>query len=502
MQLIATRTSHITLFLNTLAFTICFACWMLNGVLVTFLVDNQVYNWSPIQVGWLMGLPVLTGALFRLPAGMLTDKFGGKPVYTTLLILCAIPMFMLSKVDSFFAYALCSFGFGFTGVSFAIGIAYSSVWYPKKWQGTALGIFGAGNAGAAITTLLAPTILKKLTNGGENLDAWRTLPMIYASALIIMGLIFFLFSTNKKPESNSKTLRKMLKPLKDIRVWRFGLYYFLVFGCFVAFSQWLVPYFVNVYMMPLVMAGIFAALFSLPSGLIRALGGWMSDKLSARSVMFWVLGISTVACFMLIVPKMEVYSPGKGIMAKASGTVTEITLDYIMVGDNKYDYISKANGKNYAEDEVIIWPTKEIWQEPVIKIGETVAKKQLLAKGVSRIYFQANMWIFAILVIIIGSTWGIGKAAVYKFIPDYFPDEVGVVGGMVGVLGGLGGFFTPIIFGYLLEYTGLWTSAWMYMFALSLVCLIWMYRVSQKTLKEEAPQTAREFERHPNTSIN
>ena len=153
MQEKATFTSHKVLFLNTLAFTVCFAAWMLNGVLVTFLVNNQVFKWGPVEIGWLMGIPVLTGSIFRLPAGMLTDKFGGKPVYGTLLIICAIPMFLLSNADSFLSFAMCSFGFGLAGVSFSIGIAFSSVWYPRENQGTALGIFGAGNAGAALTTL-------------------------------------------------------------------------------------------------------------------------------------------------------------------------------------------------------------------------------------------------------------------------------------------------------------------------------------------------------------
>ncbi len=107
----------------------------------------------------------------------------------------------------------------------------------------------------------------------------------------------------------------------------------------------------------------------------------------------------------------------------------------------------------------------------MVEPGQTVKKKELLAKGVTRIFFQANMWIFAGLVFLLGSIWGIGKAAVYKLIPDYFPEEVGVVGGMVGVLGGLGGFVCPIVFGYLLQGTGLWTSCWIFMFALSLVCL-------------------------------
>ncbi len=129
----------------------------------------------------------------------------------------------------------------------------------------------------------------------------------------------------------------------------------------------------------------------------------------------------------------------------------------------------------------------------MVKLGDQVTKKQLLAKGVTRIFFQANVWVFAVLVIIIGSVWGIGKAAVYKHIPNFFPKDVGVVGGMVGVLGGLGGFFCPIIFGYLLEGTGLWTSAWMFMFLLSFVCLFWMIKSIRKIEKQEVPKHIREY---------
>ncbi len=449
---------------------------MLNGVLVTYLAANQVYDWGPVEIGWLMGIPVLTGAIFRLPAGVLTDKFGGKPIYATLLFLCAIPMYLLSYADSFLFFALCSFGFGLAGTSFSIGIAFTSVWYPRKQQGLALGIFGAGNAGAAITTLLAPTLLNQLTNDGANIDGWRTLPQIYAIALIITGGIFLCFTENKKPATHAKPVKEMLQPLKNIRVWRFGLYYFLVFGCFVAFSQWLVPYFVNVYYAPLVTAGILAALFSFPSGVIRAVGGWMSDKWGARKVMYWILGSSVIISLMLSIPKMEVYSAGQGIMATQSGTVTAVSEDFITVNDKVYRLQAKTSGFEQLEDQLLVFPTKETWQESVVIVGQQVQKKELLAKGVTRIYFQANMWIFAVLVILLGSIWGIGKAAVYKHIPDYFPEEVGVVGGMVGVLGGLGGFFCPIIFGYLLNWTGLWTSAWMFMFVISFICLFWMHR--------------------------
>lgn len=488
------KKSNKVLFMNTFAFTICFAVWMLNAVLVTFLVDNQIFDWTSIEIGWLIGIPVLTGAVMRLPAGILTDKFGGKPVFTVLLILCAIPMFLLSFVDSFFGYALCSLGFGLAGTSFAVGIAFSSVWYPKKMQGTALGVFGAGNAGAAITTLVGPKLLFHLTDGKTNLDGWRTFPQIYAGVLVLTALLFFFLTENKKSTAAKKTLKGQLQPLKNIRVWRFGLYYFLVFGCFVAFAGWLVPYYTNVYHLDLVTAGILASCFSLPSGLIRAAGGWMSDKWGARKVMYWVLGSTVVVSIMLVIPKMDIYADGKGVVSKQAGVVTEVTDSYVKVGDRTYAIAEKTNKLDKVDAEIHILPIKETWQEATVKVGDEVKKKELIIKGSTHIYFQANLWVFAILSIIIGSIWGIGKAAVYKHIPDYFPNEVGVVGGMVGVLGGLGGFICPILFGYLLKGTGLWSSSWLLMFFLGTICLVWMHNVIQNMMNKEAPKSADKFE--------
>jgi len=190
--------AHRILFLNTLAFTLCFAAWTFNGVMVTYLVDNGIFDWSQVQIGWLLGIPILTGSVMRLPLGILTDKYGGKWIFVGLLLLTAIPIFLLSFTDSFAWYAVMSFGFGLAGAGFAVGIGYTSVWYPKHWQGRALGIFGAGNAGAAITTLLAPTLLNSFTENGQNPDAWKTLPVIYASVLVGMALLFALLAKKQK----------------------------------------------------------------------------------------------------------------------------------------------------------------------------------------------------------------------------------------------------------------------------------------------------------------
>ncbi len=488
--------ANVALTLNTVAFTVCFAAWMLNGVLVTFLLDNQVFDWTASQMGLLIGIPVLTGSLTRLPLGILTDKFGGRPIYTVLMLAATVPMYLLGHVDTYRGFLLCSLGFGLTGGSFAVGIAFTSVWFARSRQGTALGIFGAGNAGAALTTLGAPTLLGSLTGDGANLEGWRTLPTIYATALVVMAIIFFLGTKNKKPKgAESKTVRQLLAPLKHMRVWRFGLYYFLVFGGFVALAQWLVPYYLNVYGMTIIMAGLMTSIFSLPSSLIRALGGWMSDLVGPRKVLYSVLSVIAVCCLLLIFPKMDIESPGRGVMAARAGTVTDVSADVITIDDR--DYPLKANGdalKTYTESQALVLPVITTWQEPIVDVGDPVSKKQLVARGVTHIYFQANVWIFTALVFIIGIAMGIGKAAVYKYIPDFFPDDVGVVGGLVGVLGGLGGFVCPIVFGYMLDGFGLWTTTWMFLFAVSIACLVWLTVVVRRILHAAAPGLATAIE--------
>ncbi|WP_026707995.1 MFS transporter [Flavobacterium frigidarium] len=483
------KQSHKILFLNTLAFTICFACWTLNGVLVTFLVDNGIFNWTMVQVGWLLGIPILTGSLMRLPVGILTDKLGGKVVFSTLLILCSIPLFLLPFADSFIMFAILSFFFGLVGTSFAVGIGYTSAWYPKEWQGRALGIFGMGNAGAAITTFVAPSLLNHFSVGDLQ-NGWKILPVLYGFSLLIIGILFIIFAQNKVVEKQTRTLPQMLSTLKSARVWRFGIYYFLVFGCFVAYSQWLLPNFMNVYQTSLVMGGMFATLFSLPSGVIRAFGGYLSDKFGARKVMYWVLSSSVILSALLMIPKMEIITAGAGIMAKKAGIVTAITANNIQVDQNNFPITEKKTQQTSNN----IFPTKSSWQKIIVTQNQQVAKKELLAQGITSIKFDANMWIYLLLVVLIGISWGIGKAAVYKHIPDYFPNEVGVVGGMVGLLGGLGGFFCPIIFSYLLTFTGFWSSSWIFVLLLSAVCLIWMHHTITKMMNNTQPNLSKQIE--------
>lgn len=483
---------------NTLSFVVCFACWMLYGVLITFLVDNSIFKWDAAQIGWLLGVPVLTGSLVRLPLGVLTDRYGGRNVFAILMIVSAACMYCVSLCNSFEHFLLAGLGFGLSGGSFAVGIAYTSIWFTRQRQGTALGIFGAGNAGASITSMCAPLLLNALTGNLQNLEGWRSLPKLYALALIVTTMLFWLLTYPRKIERKGVTIAQQLAPLSNVRVWRFGLYYFLVFGGFVALAQWLVPYYLNVYGMSLAMAGFMASIFSLPSGVIRALGGWISDKLGARTVMYWVLASCLLAAAFLCVPRMDIQSPGQGIMAAGKGFVSDVSAERIVVDGKAYSLKQKDEAKVRSifkdSDDTIVWPTFASWQEPVVKPGDVVVKKQLLARGVTHIFFQANVWIFTLLVLVLGIATGIGKAAVYKHIPDYFPQDVGVVGGIVGVIGGLGGFVGPIVFGAMLQASGIWTSCWMFFLLLSAVCLVWMHATITSMMNTSAPDLKHRLE--------
>lgn len=293
----------VVLVINTLAFFVCFACWVLYSVLVTFLVKNDLFNWDQSRIGWLIGVPILTGSIARLPVGALTDRFGGRIIFTLLMLISAAAMVSVSWVESDVGFILGGFGIGLAGASFAVGVANTSAWFRKEKQGTALGIFGAGNLGAALTTLSAPSLLMFFTDHGNDLEAWRRLPQIYAGALVITAILFFVLMKDRV--ASSTTPRAWLSSLKNPRVWRFGLYYFCLFGGFVALSQWLVPYFVNAYGLSLRTAGVLAASFSLPCAGIRAFGGWISDRWGARNTLYIVFAGSLLCSLFLIIPRLD-----------------------------------------------------------------------------------------------------------------------------------------------------------------------------------------------------
>jgi NNP family nitrate/nitrite transporter-like MFS transporter len=221
--------------------------------------------------------------------------------------------------------------------------------------------------------------------------------------------------------------------------------------------------------------------------------------------MYTVFVVSLICCIFMSVPPMIVETPGRGVMAVQSGTVVAVNEKEVVVKalksgiERRYAIKYRSNNphgeleENFREGFLLL-PKVVTWQRPVVEEGQQVKRKELLAAGLTRIFFQANIWIFTALSLILGAVMGIGKAAVYKYIPEYFPKDVGAVGGIVGLLGGLGGFICPVIFGYLLNITGLWTSCWMFFGLLVAGCLLWLHLVVQSMMKREAPHAARAIE--------
>ena len=287
---------------STIAFTVCFAVWTIFSIIGVRI--KQELGLSDTQFGLLVGTPILTGSLSRIFLGIWTDQYGGRIVYVCVMVLAALATFLLSFADTYPLMLLAALGVGLAGGSFAVGIAYVSKWYPPGKQGTALGIFGVGNVGAAVTKFVAPFVLVAY--------GWNTVAHVWAAALLVMAVIFW-FTTEDDPALKERRARGEkprstlleLEPLKNQQVWRFALYYFFVFGGFVALALWLPRYLIGVYELDIKTAGILAAFYSVPASLFRAYGGHLSDRYGARRIMYWTFGISLICLFMLSYPDTD-----------------------------------------------------------------------------------------------------------------------------------------------------------------------------------------------------
>ncbi|MEW5892953.1 MAG: nitrate/nitrite transporter [Pseudomonadota bacterium] len=392
--------------MSTVAFTVCFAVWMMFAVIG--IPIKQELGLNETEFGLLAATPVLTGSLIRLPLGMWTDRFGGRIVFFLLMLSTVLPIWLLAYATELWQFLVAGLFVGVAGGSFSVGIAYCARWFSKARQGFAMGIFGAGNSGAALTKLVAPVIVVAY--------GWQMVPQVYAGMMLVTAILFWLFTYDEPAHKvgGHVTLREQLHALRDPTVWKYCQYYSIVFGGYVALALWMTKYYVSEYGFDLKSAALLAAAFSLPGGVLRAVGGWMADRWGAHRVTWWVLWVSWVCLFLMSYPQ-------------TAFTVQTVT------GPRTY-------------------------------------------------HIALSPEVFTALLFTVGVAFAFGKASVFKYISDEYPHNIGVISGIVGLIGGLGGFLLPVIFGALVDLTGIRSSAFMLMYGVVWVSLIWMYTTEVRKL--------------------
>ncbi|KQW93560.1 MFS transporter [Massilia sp. Root418] len=384
---------------STFAFTICFAVWMMFAVLGIPIKKSLGLNET--QFGLLAAMPVLSGSLVRVPLGIWCDRYGGRIVFFLLMLATVPAIYLIGLATEYWQFLALGLMIGLAGGSFSVGTPYVARWFPKERRGLAMGIFGAGNSGSALTKFVAPAIIAAW--------GWQSLPTVYAAGMLITAIAFWLFSATDPSHNVPGTVSfaEQMKVLKDRRVWRYCQYYSVVFGGYVGLALWMTKYYVAEYGFDLKLAALLAACFSLPGGVLRALGGWISDRYGAYQVTWWVMWVCWVCFFLLSYP-------------------------------------------------------------PTSMVVKTV-------NGPLQMDLALTPWMFTGLLFVVGIAMAIGKASVFKFIGDEFADNIGAVSGVVGLAGGLGGFVLPIMFGALLDLTGVRSSAFMLLYGTVCVSLVSMH---------------------------
>lgn len=384
---------------STVSFTVCFMIWMMLAV-VGIPIKKQL-GLSETEFGFLAALPVLSGSLIRVPLGIWTDKFGGRIVMFVLMLLSVPAIFAMQYATQYWQFLIIGLMMGLAGGSFSVGTPYVARWFPKEQQGLAMGVFGAGNAGSAVNKFIAPALIAA---GG-----WTLVPNVYAGIMLVTAIAFWFFSYHdpKHLVSSKASLKQQLLLLKEPGVLRYSQYYSVVFGGYVALSLWMTKYYIDEYGISMQSAAFLAACFSLPGGVLRALGGWLSDKYGAYKVTWGVMWVLWVCFFILSYPNT----------------------DFVIHG----------------------------------------------GKGDISLNIHLNVVVFTVLMFTAGIAMAVGKASVFKFVANDYPDNIGAVSGAVGLAGGMGGFLLPIMFGALLDWSGVRSTAFMLLYGCTCVSLICMH---------------------------
>ena len=353
------RVPWLNLIYATVSLALGFAAWgLISGFATGFRSDLHL---TAQATALLVAVPVLLGSLARIPVGLLTDRFGGRLVFTILFLIVAVPAWLTPTATTYRELIVCAFFLGLAGSAFAAGVGFSSRWFPPAMQGTVLGIYGLGNMGHSAAVFVGPVV------AAYSSRAWVF--QAVAVLCVVWAVVFFLVArdapSSAKPASPAAMVRVLTsEPL----CWLLGAFYFLTFGGFVAFSVYLPTLLRDQFGLTAADAGFRTAGFVVLATLMRPLGGILSDHLGGARVLSGVFA---------------------GILPFAL---------------------------------LLMWP---------------------------------SMVPFTVGALGCAALLGLGNGAVFKLVPELFPASTATVTGLVGALGGLGGFFPPLLLGFFRDRFGI-----------------------------------------------
>lgn len=295
------RGPYFALVLATVAFALCFSVWGLVAPLAPRF--QELYALSGTQISLVIATPVILGSIFRIPLGLLTDRFGGRAVFTALMLLLVFPVVAIGFFGGSFG-GLLSWGFliGLAGASFAVGVPYVSAWFPPERQGLALGVYGMGNIGTAIAAYSAPAIAASL--------GWEWAFWMFVIPLVVMAIVFWMLGRDAPRTGPRPPVTEGMKVFKDEAMpWVLSLFYFLTFGGFVALGIYLPQLLVDVFALEPTDAGMRAAGFVALATLARPAGGWVADRLGgSQTLLFVFAGLPLLALVLATSPGILLFT--------------------------------------------------------------------------------------------------------------------------------------------------------------------------------------------------
>jgi NNP family nitrate/nitrite transporter-like MFS transporter len=326
------------LVISTVAFSLGFAIWGMFSALAPFLIEW--YHFTSTQVLILAAMEPLFAAAISIPLGIWTDKYGGRTVFTILLVCLAVVLILGTFAEGYYSFLFLGMMLGLGGASFVVGNAHVSSWYPKSKQGTALGLFALGNIGITIGMMTVTLVITRFVDTSDP-DGWRIIFPIFAIPTLAMAAVYMFF-TSDPPNRKLKNIstREIFAVYRSgMLVWLVPGLYWVAFGTLVFFASTMPTYLVDHWHVePTSASAFYTPMLVVCVAITRPIGGWLADRfdvLSILSLLFGVMSALTVLLALQISLSLELFAIyGLALLsgAAAAAVIKLIPMYFVHVG--------------------------------------------------------------------------------------------------------------------------------------------------------------------------